>query len=199
MTQEDTSTQQQIETPATAQPEISSDQWQQFLGNLQAQNNELQAQLTQTQVAATQDRVHRRREEIASLPDKERAEALQQQLDGIAQAGQAAQAQEVSNSVWQRRDADAAARLLSSHNLTGTEPELYRSGWDVNWMPRFVASVDNLVKTKATKSRSTNTNPAENPANRANVGSSTSSALPEIDPTASGFDTIKFALSRGKT
>jgi hypothetical protein len=191
-------TQVQPEAPDTApaQPQISSDQWNEFLGGLVAQNNALSTQLSAVQQQEQARAVQSRLEQINSLPDKDRADALQAELNGIKNAGAAAQAQEISNSVWQRRDADAASRLLTLHGFNGTEPELYRGTWDVNWMPRFVASVEGLVKTK--QKANGNSNPSNNPANRANVGTSTSSALPELDPNASGFDTIRFALARGK-
>lgn len=191
-------TQVQPEAPPqdNAQPQISSEQWNQFIGDIVSQNQALQQQISSQNYANQQRAVAERQEQINSLPDKERADALANELNAIKSAGQAAQAQEISNSVWQRRDADAAARLLQLHGFNGTEPELYRGQWDVNWMPRFVASVEGMVKTKQQSSR--NSNPASNPANRANVGTSTSSALPEIDPNASGFDTIRFALARGK-
>ena len=201
MTQEDTSaTTQEVvqETPQQPQQEqITAAQWQQFLGGLQEQNQALAAEVNNLKGHMGASEAARRQKEIDELPDKERADALQAQMDNLKQAGAAAQSQEISNSVWQRRDADAAARLLQSHNMNGTEAELYKGAWDVNWMPRFVASVDNIVKNKSQNSRRTDA--ANNPANKANVGNSTSSALPELDANASGFDTIKFALSRGKT
>src|SRR5215471_19193297 len=185
----------QAPTNGQAQPQISSDQWNEFVGTLVQQNNALQSQINSQNYQNQQRAVGERQAQIDSMPDKERADALQGELNAIKNAGQAAQAQEISNSVWQRRDADAAARLLQLHGLNGTESELYRGTWDVNWMPRFVASVEGLVKGKQQASR--NSNAASNPGNRANVGTSTSSALPEIDPNATGFDTIRFALARG--
>lgn len=200
MTQEDTTTTETEPTqeapPQEAQPQLSQEQWNEFLGNLAAQNQALQGQLASMNSNQLQEQIAKREAEIKEMPDKERADTLERELNQIRQAGAAAQAQEISTSVWRRRDADAAARLLNLHGFNGNEPELYRGEWDVNWMPRFVASVENMVKTKG--SRPTN-RAASNPANRANVGTSTSSALPEIDPNASGFDTIRFALSRGKT
>lgn len=188
------------ETPAQttqAQQSLTQDQWNEFLGGLAAQNQNLQAQVNNMSARDNQRAIQERQAEINAMPDKDRADQLQAQLDGIRNAGAAAQAQEISNNVWQRRDADAASRLLTLHGLNGTEAELYRGGWDVNWMPRFVASVEGLVKGKAAKAGNA-TDPANNPANRANLGGSTSSALPEIDANASGFDTIRYALSRQK-
>jgi hypothetical protein len=185
----------QAEAPPE-QPQLSQDQWNEFLGNLAQQNNALQSQIATMNSNQLQQQIAQREAEIKEMPDKERADTLERELNQIRQAGAAAQAQDISNSVWRRRDADAAARLLQLHGYNGTEPELYRGEWDVNWMPRFVASVENMVKTKGQR---TNTRAASNPANRANVGTSTSSALPELDPNASGFDTIRFALARGKT
>jgi hypothetical protein len=185
----------QAEAPPE-QPQLSQDQWNEFLGNLAQQNNALQSQIATMNSNQLQQQIAQREAEIKEMPDKERADTLERELNQIRQAGAAAQAQDISNSVWRRRDADAAARLLQLHGYNGTEPELYRGEWDVNWMPRFVASVEYMVKTKGQR---TNTRAASNPANRANVGTSTSSALPELDPNASGFDTIRFALARGKT
>jgi DNA primase len=195
-------TETQTQVPATTetppeQPQINSEQWNEFVGTLVQQNNALQTQVNAQQYQSQQKAAQERQEQINSLPDKDRADALANELAAIKNAGQAAQAQEISNSVWQRRDADAAARLLQLHNLNGTEAELYRGQWDVNWMPRFVASVEGMVKGKQQAS-TRNQNAASNQGNRANVGGSTSSALPEIDPNASGFDTIRFALARGK-
>lgn len=181
------------ETPPQEQPQLSQDQWNEFLGNLAAQNQALQTQVASMTNSQRQEAIAKREAEIQELPDKDRADTLQRELNAIKQAGAAAQAQDISNSVWRRRDADAAARLLQIHGYNGNEPELYRGEWDVNWMPRFVASVEQMVKTKGTTTRA-----ASNPANRANVGTSTSSALPELDPNATGFDTIRFALSRAK-
>lgn len=183
------------ETPQETQPQLSQEQWNEFLGNLAAQNQALQGQIASMSSNQLQEQIAKREKEIEEMPDKERADTLQRELNQIRQAGAQAQAQEISTQVWRRRDADAAARLLNLHGFNGNEPELYRGDWDVNWMPRFVASVESMVKTKGSKPNGNRNNPA----NRANVGTSTSSALPEIDPNASGFDTIRFALSRGKT
>ena len=201
MTQSDTSNTEANPEPVAQeapqeQPQLSQDQWNEFLGNLAAQNQALQGQIASMNSNQIQEQITKREREIQEMPDKDRADTLQRELNQIRQAGAAAQAQEISTNVWRRRDADAAARLLQLHNFNGTEPELYRGEWDVNWMPRFVASVEHMVKTKGQRP---NSRAASNPANRANVGTSTSSALPEIDPNASGFDTIRFALARGKT
>lgn len=196
MTQEDTNTTEVTqEAPQEAQPQLSPEQWNEFLGNLAAQNQALQGQISTMNSNQLQEQIAKREAEIKEMPDKERADTLERELNQIRQAGAQAQAQEISTSVWRRRDADAAARLLQLHGMNGTEAELYRGEWDVNWMPRFVASVETMVKAKGTRP---NGNGRNNPANRANVGTSTSSALPEIDPNASGFDTIRFALSRTK-
>jgi hypothetical protein len=174
--------------------EVSPEQWQAFVGQLSDQNNMLQAQLQQTNGRLAEITTKERKEALEGMSDKERADMLQKQMEAIQAVGTQVQAQDVSNTVWQRRDADAAARVLQSHGLKGDEPELYRAPWDVNWMPRFAASVDALVKTKASQ-RQTPAN--DNPANRANVGSG-GSPMPEIDPGANGFDTIRFALQRGR-
>ena len=189
--------QQQTSSLPNTITDVSPEQWQAFVGALSEQNNALQQQVAQASGRLNEITAKQRREQIEGMPDKERADALQAQLDAIAQAGQQVQAQEVSNTVWQRRDADAAARILQSHGLTGQEPELYRAAWDVNWMPRFAASVDVAVKAKQTAQKQ-NAGAANNPANRASVGNGTGSAIPEIPENANGYDTIRFALSRIK-
>jgi hypothetical protein len=187
------------ETPTTEQSgggleSISAEQWQQFMGNMQAQNAALTEQLNMTKAQLANNTYASRREKLNQMSAEEKAEALQNELDTIRNTAQAAQAQEISNNVWQRRDADSAARILQLHNLSGNEPELYRANWDVNWMPRFVASVENVVKTKAASARA-KSNPENNPANKANV-SNTASAAPEIPDNLSGYDTIRLALAR---
>src|SRR5262249_14290277 len=126
---DNTQTQVQTETPPTndngaqqgeAQPQITTEQWNEFIGGMVAQNNALQQQINAQNYQAQQRQVQDRQAAIDSLPDKDRADALQGELNAIKSAGQAAQAQEISNSVWQRRDADAAARLLTLHGFNGT-------------------------------------------------------------------------------
>src|SRR5215467_7674084 len=196
-TEEQTQTQPQI--PNTIN-EVTPEQWQAFVGALTEQNNALQAAVAQRDGALREITTKERREAVSQMSDKERADMYEAQLAQIQQLGTQAQAQDVSNTVWQRRDADAAARILQSHGLNGNEPELYRAAWDVNWMPRFAASVDALVKSRGTNGRGRNgtATAADNPANRANVGQG--APVPEIDVnTTSGFDVIRFALSKGKT
>jgi len=192
-TEEQTQTQPQI--PNTIN-EVTPEQWQAFVGALTEQNNALQAAVAQRDGALREITTKERRDQVAQMSDKERADMYEAQLAQIQQLGTQAQAQDVSNTVWQRRDADAAARILQSHGLNGEEPELYRAAWDVNWMPRFAASVDALVKKRGTNGRG-RTNAADNPANKANVGAG--APVPEIDVSStSGFDVIRYALSRGK-
>jgi len=193
MTQEDTS--QQQTPPVDNSQAINTEQWQQFMQGMVAQNQALAAQLSNTQAAQAADNAARYQAQVNALPDKERADALQAQLNSIRAFGEQAQREQLSQNVWQRRDAEAAARLLMLHGMSGQEPELYKGDWDVNWMPRFVASVDHAVKGRQT--RNINQNGAQNnPANRANVGNGTSSNMPEIDDKASGYDTIRFALQK---
>src|SRR4030095_10557963 len=117
---------------------ISPEQWQAFIGNIQQQTQALQNEALAAKSELANRTRHDYQAQIAALPDKERADALQAQLQQIEQTAQAAQAQQISTSVWQRRDAEAASRLLQLHGFNGQEPELYRGNWDVNWMPRFV-------------------------------------------------------------
>lgn len=197
MTQEDTSVQSEVATATTETPAndtISRDQWQAFLGNLTAQNQQLQAQLAQTQGALGQVAEHNRKQAIDQLTPEQKAQVLENELNQIKANAQNAQQNQISHNAWQQRDAESAARILNLHGLSGYEPELYRNSWDVNWMPRFVASVEGIVKTKGSSGK----NPASNPANRANVGNGNASSIPELDPNASGFDTIRYALSRAK-
>ncbi len=184
---------QTVQNPP-AQEAINTEQWQQFMQGMVAQNQALAAQLSNTQAAQAADNAARYQQAISSLPDKERADALQAQLNSIRQFGEQAQKEQLSQTVWQRRDAEAAARLLMLHGMNGQEPELYKGDWDVNWMPRFVASVDHAVKGR--QQRNVNQSAQTNPANRANVGNGTSSSLPELDEKASGYDTIRFALQK---
>lgn len=189
--------------PQTEQPrapntinEVTPEQWQAFVGALSEQNNALQAAVAQKDSTLREISVREQQSRIAEMTDKERADAYEAQINQLRAVGQQAQAQDVSNTVWQTRDADAARRILQSHDLTGNEPELYRAAWDVNWMPRFAASVDAIVRSKKAQQKA-NPSAADNPANRANVG--TGSPVPEIDlNTTSGFDTIRYALGRGK-
>lgn len=196
-TQEQPNTEQAQPQQPSNLNEVTPEQWQAFVGALADQNNALQAQVNATQGRLQEISAKERREQLEGMSDKERADALQAQMNQLQQAGQMAQAQQISSDVWQRRDADAARRILDTAGLTGTEPELYRAVWDVNWMPRFAASVDAAVKARNAKAN-TRTNAADNPGNRANVGNGTGGAIPELDPNASGFDTIRFALQRGK-
>jgi hypothetical protein len=175
---------------------VSTDQWRQFLGNLAAQNQALQAQLASTQNAFVQQNVAQRRQQINQLPPEQKAEMLERELNSIQANAEAAQQQQISTQVWQQRDAESAARILKINGLSGYEPELYRANWDVNWMPRFVASVENLV---SSRQKQGNSAAASNPANRANIGSGRESNIPELDPNASGYETIRYALSRQRS
>lgn len=174
---------------------ITTEQWQSFMANMQSQNAALAQQLTaaQTHIAQTNAALHDAA--VEKLSPEEKATQLQNELNAIRQAGAAAQAQTMSNEVWQRRDAEAAARLLKSHGMNGDEAGLYRQPWDVNWMPRYVASVENFVNNRRSQNQN---NPNNNPGNRANVGNGTGSGLPEIDADkVSGAELLRFALSRG--
>lgn len=174
---------------------ISQDQWQQFMSGMQAQNAALASQLqaANAHITATNTALHDAA--VERLEPEQKVAQLQGELNAIRQAGAQAQAQTMSNEVWQRRDAEAAARLLNSHGMNGNEAGLYRQPWDVNWMPRFAASVENFVTTRRSQN---NNNPNNNPANRANVGNGTGSGLPEIDADkSSGAELIMYALSRG--
>lgn len=199
MTQEDTSQATTTEEQTAAQETteaVTTEQWQSFLGNLASQNQALQAQLNQTQNALYADRNQQRQEIINKLPAEEKAAALEAELNAIKQTAAAASAQSISQQVWQQRDAESAARILSIHGLSGYEPELFRAAWDVNWMPRFVASVEQLVK--GNRAKGANANAKNNPANRANIGNGSGNQIPDLDPNASGYDTISYALRRAQ-
>jgi len=169
----------------------TTEQWTNFLGSLAAQNDALSAQLAQSQSHNLNVAVAQREAQINALPAEEKVKVLQGQLDNIKNIGTAVQQQQFSNSVWQRRDADAAAQILQMHGLTGNEASLYHGEWDVNWLPRFTNSVNAIVQSKKTQAKN---NPANNPANRANI--SNGQPLPEIADNATGYDTIRFALAR---
>jgi len=178
------------------QQNITSEQWQQFMGQMQAQNQALAQQLSAANQHIANTNQALRKAAVDSLDPEDKAKALQAELDNIKAMGTAAQQQTMSNDVWQRRDAESAARLLMMAGMDTSEPGLYRGEWDVNWMPRFVASVENRIATR--RQQANNYNPQNNPANRANVGNGTGSGLPEIDvDKASGADLIMFALQRG--
>jgi hypothetical protein len=170
---------------------VSPEQWQQFMQGMQAQNAELAARLTQSEQARAQTNVAVKNFARAQMDDKQRADALQAELDQIQAFGQQAQQQQLSNDVWQRRDAEAAARVLMLNGMNGNEPGLYRQPWDVNWMPRFVASVQEVAS-----HRNRQGSPNNNPGNRANVIANGGSSLPEIDEKLSGYETIRYALAR---
>lgn len=199
MTQEDTSQATTEETQTTGQEAteaVTTEQWQAFLGNLASQNQALQAQLNQTQNALYADKAQQRQQIIDKLPAEEKAAALEAELNAIKQTAAAASAQSISQQVWQQRDAESAARILSIHGLSGYEPELFRAAWDVNWMPRFVASVEQLVK--GNRAKGANNGAKNNPANRANIGNGSGNQIPDLDPNASGYDTISYALRRAQ-
>ena len=178
------------------QGSISAEQWQQFMTGMQQQNAALAQQLTAANQTIANTNQALRKAAVDNLEPEEKAKALQAELDAMKQIGAAAQQQTMSNDVWQRRDAESAARLLMMAGMNADEPGLYRGDWDVNWMPRFVASVENRITTR--RQQNSNYNPQNNPANRANVGSGTSQGLPEIDADkASGADLIMFALQKG--
>lgn len=185
-------------TQAPAQSQgIDTAQWQQFMQGMAAQNQALAAQLSNTQATIADQNARAIEENLSKLPDKERADALQAQLSAIKNFGEQAQKEQLSQNVWQRRDAEAAARLLMLHGMNGQEGELYKGDWDVNWMPRFVASVEHAVKGRVSRNTQQNSQATQsNPANRANVGNGTSGSIPEIDEKASGYDTIRFALQK---
>lgn len=177
------------------QQPISQDQWQQFMQGMQQQNAALAAQLTAANqtIANTNQQLHKAA--VDQLEPEKKVEALQAELDAIRQAGTMAQQQQMSNDVWQRRDAEAAARLLTLAGMNGNEPGLYRQNWDVNWMPRFVASVENHLQSRRTAA---NNQAQNNPANRANVGNGTGQGLAEVDiDKNSGAELIMYALQRG--
>lgn len=174
---------------------LSQEQWQEFMAGMQAQNAQLAQQLAgaNQQIVSTNQQI--RQAAIDQLEPEKKVEALQSELNMIKNAAAQAQSQQMSNDVWQRRDAEAAARLITMAGLSGNEPELYHQPWDVNWMPRFVASVENHLSNRR---RANASNANNNPANRANVGNGTGQGLPEIDvDKASGADLIQFALQRG--
>jgi len=178
-----------------ANESISPQEWQNFMAGMQQQNAALAAQLqgANAQIANTNNAL--REAALNQLEPEKKAEQLQAELNAIRGAAAAAQQQQMSNDVWQRRDAESAARLIMMAGLTGNEPELYHQPWDVNWMPRFVASVENHLSNR--RAAAVN-NAANNPANRANVGNGTGQGLPEIDvDKASGAELIEFALQRG--
>jgi len=175
---------------------ITQQQWQQFMSGMQEQNAALAAQLQQSQAqqVATNQALHKAA--VDKLEPEEKAKALEAELNAIKGAAAAASQQMTSNEVWQRRDAESAARLLTMAGMNGDEPGLYRQNWDVNWMPRFTASVENYLNQRRAQNYQ---NAANNPANRANVGNGTGQGLPEIDEDrTSGFDMIQYALSRGR-
>ena len=175
---------------------VTSEQWQQFMAGMQAQNAALAAQLQQTQAQQTATNQAIRKAAIDKLEPEQKAEALEQELNAIKGAAATASQQMQSNDVWQRRDAESAARLLKMAGMNGDEPGLYRQNWDVNWMPRFTASVENYLSSRRAQNYQ---NAANNPANRANVGNGTGQGLPEIDEDrTSGFDMIQYALSKGR-
>ena len=192
----ETPTEQPVTQQAPVQQGIDTAQWQQFMQGMAAQNQALAAQLSNTQSVIADQNARAIEENLSKLPDKERADALQAQLSAIKNFGEQAQKEQLSQSVWQRRDAEAAARLLMLHGMNGQEGELYKGDWDVNWMPRFVASVEHAVKGRVSRNTQQNSNAQSNPANRANVGTGTSNSIPEIDEKASGYDTIRFALQK---
>lgn len=184
------------ETPA-AQPQngaISTEQWQQFIQGMQAQNQALAAQLNATNAQVIDQNVKTYKENLSKLDDKQRADILQRQMDALAAAGEQAQRENLSQQVWRQRDAEAAAQLLVMHGFNGQEPELYKGEWDVNWMPRFSSSLKHAVDARAVRNQANNSQ--SNPANRANVGNGTSNSIPEVDEKASGYDTIRFALQK---
>jgi hypothetical protein len=179
-----------------ANTNITSDQWQSFMAGMQQQNAALAAQLQASQQQNINTQQSLRKAAIDSLEPDKKAEALEAELNAIKNAANAANQQMMSNDVWQRRDAESAARLLQMAGMNGQEAGLYRQSWDVNWMPRFTASVENLLQQRRSQ---TFNNPSNNPANRANVGSGTGQGLPEIDEDhTSGFDMIQYALSKGR-
>lgn len=174
---------------------LTTEQWQAFMADMQQQNAALSAQLSNANAQISNTNQQMRQAAIDQLEPEKKAEALQAELNQIKGVLNNAQQQQMSNEVWQRRDAEAAARLITMAGLNGNEPELYHQPWDVNWMPRFVASVENHLSNKRAQNRN---NASNNPANRANVGNGTGQGLPEIDvDKASGADLIQFALQRG--
>jgi hypothetical protein len=175
---------------------VSQQEWQNFMSTMQAQNAALTQQLgaAQAHIAQTNQSLHDAA--IEQLEPEKKAAQLQAELNAIKTYGAQAQAQQMSNDVWQRRDAEAAAHLLQTAGMNGDEPGLYRQPWDVNWMPRYAASVKSFINNRRSQN---NNNPRNNPANAANVGNGTGSGLPEIDADkASGADLIMFALQKGK-
>lgn len=188
-------TQQPPEQNAAGMESISPEQWQQFLGNMAATNQALQAQLAFTQNQLNGITAQQRKEQLDKLEPEQKAAALEAQLNAIQNYTTQAAQQQISIDTWKRRDAEAAARLLALHGLTTQTPGLYSGEWDQNWMPRFVASLERVVQTKATQNQQQQ-QPNDNPANRANVGTSTSSTIPELDPKADGLTTIRYALQR---
>lgn len=177
------------------QEPVSQEQWQNFMSGMQTQNAALAQQLTAANqhIATTNEQLNKAA--IDQLEPEKKVEALQAQLDAIKQAGTIAQQQQMSNDVWQRRDAEAAARLLTLAGMNGNETGLYRQNWDVNWMPRFVASVENHLQSRRAAA---NTQAQNNPANRANVGNGTGQGLAEMDiDKNSGAELIMYALQRG--
>lgn len=177
-----------------SQGNITQEQWQQFMAGMQAQNAELANQLSAANAQISNTNQALRKAAIEQLEPEKKVEALQAELDTIKGAAAMAQQQQMSNDVWQRRDAEAAARLLTLAGMNGNEPGLYRQNWDVNWMPRFVASVENHLQSRRTAATQ---QAQDNPANRANVGNGTGQGLPEISDNASGAEMIMFALQRG--
>lgn len=176
---------------------VSQAEWQQFMGTMQAQNAALTQQLSAAQAHITQTNQALHDAAVEQLEPEKKAQQLQAELNMIKTMGAQAQQQQMSNEVWQRRDAEAAAHLLMASGMNGDEPGLYRQPWDVNWMPRYAASIKNFINTRRSQN---NGNPRNNPANIANVGNGTGSGLPEIDADkASGADLIAFALQRGKS
>jgi hypothetical protein len=174
---------------------IRAEQWQAFVNNMAQQNAALANELTQTRNALTETAVRQHQENLSKLTPEQKAEALEAELNNIRSAANQAYQNQVSQDVWRRRDAEAAARILRLANLNVNHPELYRGDWDQNWMPRFVASVEG-IQSKRSSTNTADSNPRDNPGNRANVGTSMGSTVPELDDKADGPSTIRFALQR---